>query len=78
LTKSFRNGIIKTQRERDTTSRVKEITIMTTSNNIAMWIANSNLDNTTACPEWLSIALVALVVAFGVATIAAIIAVNKN
>lgn len=51
---------------------------MTTSNNIAMWIANSNLDNTTACPEWLGIALVALVVAFGVAAIATIIAVNHN
>lgn len=51
---------------------------MTTSNNIAMWIANSNLDNATACPEWLGIALVALVVVFGVATIATIIAVNHN
>lgn len=51
---------------------------MTTSNNIAMWIANSNLDNTTTCPEWMGIALVALVLAFGVAAIAAIIAVNKN
>ena len=51
---------------------------MTTSNNIAMWIANSNLDNTTACPKWLGIALVALVVAFGVAAIAAVIAINKN
>ena len=51
---------------------------MTASNNIAMWIANNNLDNTTACPEWLGIALVALIVAFGVATIATIIAVNKN
>ena len=51
---------------------------MTVSNNIAMWIANSNLDNTTACPEWLGITLVALVVAFGVATIATIIAINHN
>ena len=51
---------------------------MTVSNNIAMWIANSNLDNTTACPEWVGIALVALVVAFGVATIATIIAVNHS
>ena len=51
---------------------------MTTSNNIAMWIANSNLDNTTACPEWMDVALVALVVAFGVAAIATIIAVNHN
>ena len=51
---------------------------MTVPNNIAMWIANSNLDNTTACPEWVGIALVALVVAFGVATIATIIAVNHN
>lgn len=51
---------------------------MTTANYIAMWIANSNLDNTNACPQWLGITLVALVVAFGVAAIAAIIAVNKN
>ena len=51
---------------------------MTTSNNIAMGIANSNLDNTTACPEWMGVALVALVVAFGVAAIATIIAVNHN
>lgn len=51
---------------------------MTTANYTAMWIANSNLDNTTACPEWLGITLVALVVAFGVAAIATIIAVNKN
>ena len=51
---------------------------MTVSNNIAMWIANSNLDNTTVCPKWLGITLVTLVVAFGVATIATIIAINKN
>ena len=48
---------------------------MTVSNNIAMWIANSNLDNTTACPEWLGITLV---VVFGVAAIATIIAVNHS